>query len=768
MLTPFTEDNIEYITFGTQPYRYYSSNSSGVVSGNISVLPVGSERQKKIILYDTGSINADSDPKFILNLAKRNFENGNVQSYINQYFGLIHNLPKDERLNKQMSIERITPGVEFNQNFMIKSLIKNCLYPYYRNERETYQYGFTNYNCLNFVSSTVTNSVLLYPHSVSINSTNNSISGSYLPSGSFTFDFWIKPTFKSNGYNPGTIYHVSSCYAISLISGSQKDQNNNCSHFRILAQFASGANYLPSQINTSSLPPNVFLSDDNSLEWNKWHHISIRWGTNTYNNGSGSILINKESKGNLYINSSSILPSNFFPLSKSNPNILCVGNFYDGINSGSNSQYNFFTTDTYTNEGLKELIVDTGFKPNGSFNFNFPLNAEISELKIYNKLLTNQEIESNFNSGPVNLDNLMFYLPVFFIEDSPLRYYYQTPFYNFYGRTRTPFSAELAFNLGGHYINLENYVKDFVTKENPRLWELSGSTISITVSIPQTVDELLYTTASIVKRSFTILPNDNGIFNPNFNLLNDYSGSFYVNDLKNKDLSHVDLNNILTTESVYRGITSRSFDQNLIGPIPTLTSSFTRAPKSLPTVLQRTQDGSSNQVVFFNISNLYYGRRITPKTFIMNGNISGSNISICLKDDGDGNLYRANTFSSQSFWNSIGNIFYEEGLILIKNPSLFFYGKTDFNIEFKGENNIHSMKFNLIAKPYENISSSNPTYINGLSASNNINNGNNEFAYISDIYIHDNNLNVVGKATISQPIIIKDGERIKFSFSHDW
>ena len=199
MLTKIEPENIEQITFGTQPERSFYSNSLGVISGSINVLSFGSERQKKIIAFNSTSINSDSDPKFILKLAKNNFSNGNINSEINQYFGLIHDLPKDERLDKQIKIERFEPGVELNQNFMVKSLIKNCLFKNYRLERPTYNFSFTNYNSLNFYSASVSSSVFLYPQSVTTLD-NSAISASYLPTGSFTFDFWIKPTFKSVEY----------------------------------------------------------------------------------------------------------------------------------------------------------------------------------------------------------------------------------------------------------------------------------------------------------------------------------------------------------------------------------------------------------------------------------------------------------------------------------------------------------------------------------------------------------------------------------------
>ena len=75
-----------------------------------------------------------------------------------------------------------------------KQTVLNTLFPYYRHICPSMHFAFTNYNSLNFISSSTfpDNSALLYPQTVAL-SGNLITSAQYAVSGAFTFDFWIKP-----------------------------------------------------------------------------------------------------------------------------------------------------------------------------------------------------------------------------------------------------------------------------------------------------------------------------------------------------------------------------------------------------------------------------------------------------------------------------------------------------------------------------------------------------------------------------------------------
>ena len=625
-------------------------------------------------------------------------------------------------------------------------------------------------------------SVLLYANPITI-SGSSSISGSYVFSGSFSFDFWINPKYTTDNptdsFKTGTIFHLSSCYAVSLVTGSSRDVNGYSNKFRVLLQLSSSTDTAPSLVNTSSLGQFMYLSDDNSLIRNTWQHVTVRWSNNSYNLGSGSFIVDGTAVGTFVIPSSSVTPSSFLP-TRDNPNVLCVGNYYEGPNSGSSVLSYFFSTDTATREGLEELVSDVGFSPT-NFTFDHPLNAEVHDLKIYNKHLTNAEIAALRTSGPPDRTNLLFYLPPFFTRESPTRQYYngdggvfESPFFTVTGSTTTPFTATMAWAVGGHYINLENFTRELIANRHPRLWELSGSVIGDTTSIPQSANQLLYATGSVRKRNATVLPCDNGVFYPAFTrFLGSLSQSLFVNDLGNSEPGTISLRNLISTASLFPGIrqdTTSSLIAGLTGPDPSVSSSLTLSPGRAPTILQRTRDNSSNQIALFDISNLYYGMYIKPGTLeIIDTALSGTNskVKIALKDDGHGNVYRADSTGSHASWNSVGNVFYNEGVVLIKSPHLYFFGEEQYTMTFKGEQNVHVLKFNLVAYPHQQISSSNPSYT-PVSASDMANDADKRFVYVTGINLHDDNLNLIAKTSLAQPLVVRSSDMISFRPKFDF
>ena len=149
---------------------------------------------------------------------------------------------------------------------------------------------------------------------------------------------------------------------------------------------------------------------------------------------------------------------------------------------------------------------------------------------------------------------------------------------------------------------------------------------------------------------------------------------------------------------------------------------------------------------------------------------SGGRISITIKDDGNGNLYRADSLTPHSKFNSIGNIFYNEGVVLIKSPHLYFFGKEGYEMSFKGEQRLHSSKYAILAPASLLNSSSNSSYAtvqNSISASSDLTDTE-TFVYISNINFHDENLNVIAKAQLAQPVLKRESEKILFKVAFDW
>ena len=342
----------------------------------------------------------------------------------------------------------------------IKLYIKGTLMPANKMRYTNSQMAYTNYNVLNFftASHVPSDSVLIYPnftasmHKVGpydVNAPSESDTGPgpyyysfgarlfnclpfltpgfsvasdgltakcgsapYTPSGSFSISFYINPRHtvrgptgrdaseQSIGGNPftaGTILHVSSSFAISLVSGSAVSNDGNLDGFRIMLQLSQSADIEPRSITyktgssrpiTKTYPRDlIFLSDDNSLRYNRWHHVAIRWGGRIQNNGSGSIMIDGAQRGTFHIHSNSITPQlQLEPLagmtpplvtpahwrrasnSVTDPDALFVGNYYTGRNksdaSGDDRILRFFNVDAFWREGLSDTPLGAYRKVN--------------------------------------------------------------------------------------------------------------------------------------------------------------------------------------------------------------------------------------------------------------------------------------------------------------------------------------------------------------------------------------------------------------------
>ena len=173
------------------------------------------------------------------------------------------------------------------------------------------------------------------------------------------------------------------------------------------------------------------------------------------------------------------------------------------------------------------------------FDFTNPLNAEIHELRIWKEYRSVENIVSGSQSSLTELSgSLMFYVPPWFTKETRKRDVLQTPFQSSRQKTDDPFNVALSFGVGGREINLPNFTRELVQGVSPRLYHLVSSENAGQTEF-MSANELLYdaeyTTitgepvgfrngqdrgfASIRKGNLTVLPNDNGLFRPNWSLL---------------------------------------------------------------------------------------------------------------------------------------------------------------------------------------------------------------------------------------------------------
>lgn len=807
-IIPITSDDFETFSIVTTPKRYFSSGSSGV-TGSVQLYARRSDIER-----DNGGSSAFIDSKFkdvnideqLRQLQSTCVVPGDHSNVLNQYLTLVNGQGIKDR-SKTLGITRFNPPVEFNSNTMRKLVTKDLLYTYYRATSPTMQWAYTNYHTFNFFSASCvpTNSVLLYPNFDSGRDSMGYVSGTYTPSGAFSFDFYINPRYSTEendvSFTPGTILHLSSCYALSLISGTMRDENGRPNYFRLMLQLSHSADISPDAAAPGSHPSDlIFLSDDNCLRRNHWHHVVVRWGTDLVNDGSGSFNIDGVDRGTFNVRSSSIAPLPF--TTSGNPDVLCVGNYYQGNNTGLNATALFFAADPALRDGITELIPTTGVDEPTNYDFSFPLNAELHDISIRSKYLTNQDIQVSSSHGPASLDDtFMFYAPPFFTKESPIRRtvngsggVLQTPFFAVDGTTDDPFNVALSFGVGGFYVNLENFTRDFANDSYPRAFHMTASMLADTTPTALSANTFLYNDPDVRRANLFIMPCDDGNFVPNYTLLeNEDDTTKFVDSLGAPNSSLITLDNLILTSSKLTSDQQDTFINELIGPTPESSNlpagkaliKFKRASDAAVaagnygsgvqagaplTIYQRTLDPSSNQVVFFDVSNLLYGMQIHPGSLIIrDDSLSGSfgRVGITLKDDGNGNVYRADAETRNATWNSVGNVFYAEGIIVIKSPHLCLFGKDSFTMEFRGEQNVHVLGIDVLADVNTAFSSSNPSY-KALPPSGYVNDPDKDFTYISNVYLHDDNYNVIGKATLAQPFMKRRGDkvmiRIKFDF----
>lgn len=792
-LVRITEDDVEAFTIVTNPKKTYASGVFSGVTGTLNLFARRSDIEKEaqpLSSFNKTFFDEDSIEEKRKRIIEKALTSTNVNAEVNAYLSGVNNENSSSRKQKKINIFRFEPSFEFTDNSLKKRAVQE-LYPYYRNEYPDANWAYTNYHSLNFftASGIPSDSVLLYPNSSSAPSLS-SISGSYALPGAFTFEFYINPRYTNDqpegDFQAGTIFHLSSSYAVSLITGSSRDSQGFVDGYKIQLQLSHSADVSPSLASVGSNFPGdlVFQSRDNSLKKNHWHHVAIRWGTSEIDQGSGSFFVDGIEKGTFVVPSSTVAPAPY-GLPQSNPDVLCVGNYYEGFNTGSAAQSVFFNTNPATRDGLVNMASSFTQHAPDEFAFTHPLNAEVHDLRIYNTFRLASNIAQDAESGPSSLEGLLFYLGPFFTKESPKRTVLsqqggvlQTPFFGIDSTTDDPFNVAMSFGVGGHYLNLENFLRDLVTGNYPRQMQLTASQITDTAT-PRSANEFLYATSSVRKRNASILPCDNGLFIPNFDLLK--SGTFtntpqsgsamekFVNDLGHLDLSLISLNNLVSTSSLRPGLIfqSGSIFDGISGASP---EDPGVDPGEVLAIFQRTRDASSNEVAFFEVSNIFFGNRINPGSMkIVDSKITGTSekVSITLKDNGYGNLYRADSLTEHAEWNSVGNVFYNEGMAVVKSPNIPFFGKEQFSMEFEGEQTIHVLMLSAEAAAGLVNSSSHPNFL-PVSASLNANDPDKNFVYVTNVDWLDDNLNVIMKTNFSQPIKKRTNDKLLIKAKMDF
>jgi hypothetical protein len=173
----------------------------------------------------------------------------------------------------------------------------------------------------------------------------------------------------------------------------------------------------------------------------------------------------------------------------------------------------------------------------------------------------------------------------------------------------------------------------------------------------------------------------------------------------------------------------------------------------------------------FDVSSKLYNKKINKNTFsISDSNIitTNSNINIKLSDDGYGSLYRDDCLTKIADWNYVGHIFYKEGIISINRPELSYFGENDFECTFSTDFSMFVHEINIPAESGTLNKTTNTTYDETLRHDQSAFNSESSFVYITDINLHDENLNIVARAKLARPAPKKNDDDILFKLKMDY
>lgn len=796
-LQPF---DTEVLSLATNHDTFFASSSSGV-TGSITYSARNFNALKELPALSPAFV---SDNIFQseqdLRAAIADPTVTNVLPYLEDYLRHV-NSQQSAEITKE--VERLKPAYVDEDppvNVMgMKAILSSTLMPHYRAQYGGYDYSYYNYYSANFVSSSqsIKYSGIVYPND-----------GALTPSSAFSLDFYIKV-----GKSPydvtraGTILHLSSCYALSVVSGTHIDSNGRLDSYALLLQLSHSADIAPSAVAPGFFPQDLVFKFDNALKKDAWHHVVIRWDP-LIDNGSGSLRIDGADAGSFYVPSASIAST-----AATTPDALVFGNYYDGINDGVDGLRTFFSADASTAYGVVQLDPATGVFEPTRYDFDHPGFFEVHDLSIKNYYVDDDF--TDVRSTPTSLSGCVLYVPPYFYDVTPARSpvsvggttyggIVYSPTTAGPGRSSTPHSLTLSDACGALYVNLENHFKDMVTGKLPRF---VGMTISSDTAYQddEPADEIrIYLDVQepqLAVRNYSLLPCDDGTFMPRqaFFSCVDRVPLYLVSG----SVSQVTVSPGTSQEAVVVAGTTKadpppdftnitldrlqiqkidealgfSPKKYLRPPGPTfngwLSSMDLNDPyydRTQPTAMYwKYLQNSSNEFVIFNVSNLFYGNSIEPGTVELVGSVFGDPTypSLVLRDDSRGGLYRSNCGTRAFSQGDIGNVFYPEGVIVVKHPVLSNFGMWSFNASFRGSRNVHVFKIEAMAPRGMVNSSSNPSYIQLAPTSNNID-ADEKFVYISGVNFHDEDFNVVARTKLAQPIVKRRSSRIMIKSKIDF
>ena len=173
----------------------------------------------------------------------------------------------------------------------------------------------------------------------------------------------------------------------------------------------------------------------------------------------------------------------------------------------------------------------------------------------------------------------------------------------------------------------------------------------------------------------------------------------------------------------------------------------------------------------FDVSSKLYNKKINKNTLELKDNslaATNNNVSLTFKDNGYGALYRSDCLTEVAKWNYVGHSFYKEGIISLNRPESCYFGVDDFELKFETDFSMYVHEINIPAEAGKLNKSNNKTYNSNLRHDQSAFNSESSFVYITDINLHDENLNIIAKAKLARPAPKKNEDNILFKLKMDY
>jgi hypothetical protein len=748
-----------------------------------------------------------------------------LKNYLN-YLVTSSSLPSKNSKEFNIAIENV-PGIQYYsessnlpRSGSLPSLVNSVLEREIESNRNM-EFGFTNYNCLGFVSggNGSVRQALVYK--------DNDPSSSFK---TFGVSFFVKPpSVTTSEFRPATIFHIDNLITVSLVSGSTQDRFGNTDSFKIVSQLtSSNENRVDdfrydsvSDISTnnsvySNFEKQVVFTPNNVIKKNSWYHVAIAISSDE----------NSDKKDqNIYIDGALITgsiseldPDDVFSRSFVNTDSIENSHIMIGNKVEKSANYDHFFVEEYADY---EKYTATIGSTEPSANFESPFFGEVHEVVFATcreasfpvaNFLGNRSKTLSENTIAQDL-NVDFYLPVLFgaIKDQKLRSYIksttsQSPIIG----PMSPYTAHLAPHentiisndmrfpevnitsfLGAYKLESSNYTRTYprcVGMES--ISDVSDDENFTSLNDYDDSHDVALELSTFFSRNNLIRSCDNSIFSHDYNSYEvileevvdtsfgkEARKSYLSSSFGNSDISHVSMKNYINFETGIGSGGSLAGNPRIADSVPPQYSDFllenslpffdkdtfkSYSVRWSPKLFAETAYRHSNLVTVIDIPQMFYSNRIYPGTFeFIERDLEGSNgmLTYNIKDNGLGALYRNDAAVSDTR-NKCGIILYELGIVILTHPSLCMVGRRNYTIKFRGEKDLNVLNLNAHIGKYEFNESSNPSY-NSIGKAGSDSNQN-EIVMITGIEYLDDNLNVIMKSNLSQPVSKREFDEIMF------